>query len=472
MDARARTLEERLAAAHALGRFATASEPTHTGIIDFWASVVAGGDADALARRLSWDDRTPAEVVRAAEPTEGDPDAAWIGFLVDVLDCAAISAPELRDETPEEPFAFQSAPPFVEIWIPFVRAARQRVWDADGAAFAEPARRTLEGALLADLAALGQAVLFERFASARESAGTSATRDARSRSFYGRFVASLLGKGLGPLFADFPVLGRLAVSLTTDWAAAVRELAVRLKADRVALEEAFGAAGEVTAVSTGLSDRHCGGRRIVILTFASGARVVYKPRTVGLEAAWNGFLGWLAAAGAPDAPPALRFIVREGYGWAEFAAHGALPDGAAAEAYFRSAGGLLAVAWLLGARDLHMDNVVATLVGPVVVDAEAVLQPDALPLAAAGPRGAFDAANAKLGELFSLHRPSLARADQCRGRHLRRRRIDGHRGACRTRRCQGLRAREHGCDGQGRHEADRGADGKPARSRRLSSESR
>src|SRR5271169_3892703 len=101
MDARARTLEERLAAAHALGRFAPASEPTHAGILDFWASVFAGGDADALARRLSWDDRTPTEVVRAAEPTEGDPDATWIGFLVDVLNCAASS---------EEPFAFQSAP--------------------------------------------------------------------------------------------------------------------------------------------------------------------------------------------------------------------------------------------------------------------------------------------------------------------------------------------------------------------------
>jgi len=65
--------------------------------------------------------------------------------------------------------------------------------------------------------------------------------------------------------------------------------------------------------------------------------------------------------------------VREEYGWAEFVAPSSLPDEGAAQAYFGAAGGLLAVAWLLGARDLHMDNVVATAAGPVVVDAEAVL---------------------------------------------------------------------------------------------------
>lgn len=274
-----------------------------------------------------------------------------------------LRAPELE--------AFRTVPPFAESWIPFVRAVRGGAWGTDGpAAFAAGARATLEGLLLADLSFLGARALSEN-----EDAG-----------------------GLARVLDAFPELARLSCSLVSDWVEATAELVARLEADRVALAEAFGAAGEVVSVSAGLSDRHRGGRRVVVLAFASGARVVYKPRPVGLEAEWNGFLGWLRVAGAPDPPPALRFVARDGYGWAEFAAGAPLADEAAADAYFRSAGSLLAAAWLLGARDGHMDNVVAAPAGPVVVDAEAFLQPD--PRAATQGRGAFDAANARLAASF------------------------------------------------------------------------
>ena len=266
---------------------------------------------------------------------------------------------------PPEFEAFRVVPPFAEVWIPFVRAARGAAWErADAALLAPAARRTLEGALLADLSFLGAPAIRET------------------------------GAGLEALLAEFPVLARIASSLARDWAAAAAELAGRLTADRAALAAEFGASGPVTAVAAGLSDRHHGGRRVVILTFESGPRVVYKPRHVGLEAEWNGFLDWLRGAGAQDPPPALRFVVRDGYGWAEFAEPAALASEETTEAYFRAAGGLLAVAWLLGARDAHMDNVVATPRGPVVVDAEAVLQPERRP--GARGRGAFDAANARL----------------------------------------------------------------------------
>lgn len=403
-DARARTLHERLTA-RSSGRSAPVGAAADTGVLEFWARVFAGGDAEALARRLSWDGWTPDDIAEAAAHMQGDAEAPWTGFLSDALARAGGVAGD-RDAggKPPELAAFRSEPPFPEVWIPFVRAARAQAGSMDDTLFAPAARRTLEGALLADLASLGGAVLFERFASARASAGGGeevAESGKDSRAFYDSFVNELLAGGLEDLLAEFPVLARLASSLATDWVAATSELMSSLRADRSALAEAFGAIPPVTAVSTGLSDRHHGGRRVAILTFASGARVAYKPRPVGLEAEWNGFLSWLRAAGAPDAPPALRFIARDGYGWAEFAASSPLSGEASAEAYFRSAGGLLAVAWLLGARDFHMDNVVATPAGPAVVDAEAILQPDTWPLPAArGPRGAFDAANARLAASF------------------------------------------------------------------------
>lgn len=374
LDARARTLDERLAEG-VLSSAAPSSGESDTAILEFWVRAFAGGNADALARRLAWDGWTPNDVLRAAAASDGNADAAWTAFLDEALEQARDS--KTADES-RLFAAFRTVPPFANTWIPFVRAARVRagrIESVDDGLLAPGALRTLEGVLLADLASLGAGVLSE----------TGGSRFAER---------------LGALCVEFPVLARLASTLATDWVTATAELRSRLRADRTALAEAFGAAGAVTAVKAGLSDRHRGGRRVAILTFQSGARVVYKPRTVALEAEWNGFLDWLRAAGAPDAPPALRFVARDGYGWAAFAAPAPLKDEDAVEAYFRCAGGLLAAAWLLGARDFHMDNVVATGAGPVVVDAEAILQPDAVPVPGRGPRGVFDAANARLDASF------------------------------------------------------------------------
>ena len=43
---------------------------------------------------------------------------------------------------------------------------------------------------------------------------------------------------------------------------------------------------------------------------------------------------------------------------------------------------LLCLAWALGARDLHWQNVIATSNGPVLIDLETLLQPDGLAAAA------------------------------------------------------------------------------------------
>ena len=388
LEARARTLDERLSG-RAPAPGAPSSDGDETAILEFWVRAFAGGDDDALARRLAWDGWTKEDVLQAATgstlaATSGGPGAPWTTFLAEALECASAggdkgAGPELA--------AFRVVPPFAEVWIPFVRAASERlrqIENFEDGALAPATLPTLEGVLLGDLALLGQGVLSEHF----EPSGETVAR------------AGSPSEQLEEIFLAFPVLARLASTLAMDWVTATGELASRARADRAALAEVFGATGCATAIQAGASDRHRGGRRVAILTFQSGTRVVYKPRAVALEAEWNQFLGWLRASGLPDAPPALRFVVRDGYGWAEFAATAALPDGTSAGAYFRRAGSLLAAAWLLGARDFHMDNVVATRAGPVVVDAEAILQPDAVPALAGGSRGAFDAANARLDASF------------------------------------------------------------------------
>ncbi len=166
--------------------------------------------------------------------------------------------------------------------------------------------------------------------------------------------------------------------MTACWVDSTCELLARLDRDRPAIAAAFGAGqdpGPLTWVNPALSDPHHGRRRVSALGFASGLRIVYKPRDLSLDRAFNDLLGWLAARGLRPAPRALQVLEREGYGWVEFASTEPLRSSDEARAYFEQAGSLICIAHVFRGRDFHMDNLVATRQGPVLVDLEPLLQP-------------------------------------------------------------------------------------------------
>jgi type 2 lantibiotic biosynthesis protein LanM len=72
----------------------------------------------------------------------------------------------------------------------------------------------------------------------------------------------------------------------------------------------------------------------------------------------------------------LSVLDRGTHGWVEFATHESTWRRTEAARYFHRAGALMCLTSVLGARDLHRDNLVATAGGPVLVDLELLLQPD------------------------------------------------------------------------------------------------
>jgi hypothetical protein len=156
------------------------------------------------------------------------------------------------------------------------------------------------------------------------------------------------------------------------------ELRRRLALDRRAIARSLGDGvplGRVVEVRSGLSDPHDGGRTVAIVRTASGLRVVYKPRAVGLEAAFHRLVAWWNERAGPLALFAPRVIDRGRYGWMEFVAHVGCPDSQAAARYWARAGALIALAALLDATDLHHGNLIAHGEYPVLVDLETLLQP-------------------------------------------------------------------------------------------------
>jgi type 2 lantibiotic biosynthesis protein LanM len=191
-------------------------------------------------------------------------------------------------------------------------------------------------------------------------------------------------RGLGK---RYPTLERRLDTVMSRRADAALALARRFAADRSALRaltagSADGAdPGELCHVHFGAGDSHQGGQSVAILDFAD-AKVVYKPRPVGVDVALSRLLGTVLA-GVPAAErirvPAV--VVRDGYGWSEFVPHVYCASDAELAAFYRGVGHWLAVMRLLGGSDLHTENVIAHGPVPVVVDCETLFStiPDAPP---------------------------------------------------------------------------------------------
>ncbi len=183
---------------------------------------------------------------------------------------------------------------------------------------------------------------------------------------------------LGALFTAYPVLARLLATTATQAADAFTEFLRRWSADReLVVRELFGAVapGPLTGVDGAAGDPHDGGRSVLLLTFATGRRLVYKPRPMAVHRHYNEALTWFAGhlGDAAPAPRVLRLADRGPYGWVEFAEAGPCADLAATERFFHALGAQLALLHVLGATDLHFENLVAAGEHPVAVDLETLL---------------------------------------------------------------------------------------------------
>jgi len=177
---------------------------------------------------------------------------------------------------------------------------------------------------------------------------------------------------------QYPSLIRAIDLRIQQWLETSIELTERVAADRAELDERTEAEeplGPVVEIQTGLGDRHEGGRTVSIVRFENGARWVYKPRSVGAEAAFFQLLRWLDQSGFPIHLKGLRVLERESYGWVEFARSTPCESTTEMELYFERLGALVALLYVLEATDMHHENILAQGAHPILVDLETLMQP-------------------------------------------------------------------------------------------------
>jgi type 2 lantibiotic biosynthesis protein LanM len=381
---RSLTLEERLGFALNRSEPGPAKDQANQ-VLQDWAKAFSPGEPETFARRLSWDDLDEDAVVRAFSWDEipAGEFADWTQWLSSTLHEAARLAPR-GSATNDLAFGEQinwegeDHPPFIEIWIPALKAARQVLDDSLEKKphwLTSEARACFDKQLIRELASISELILFKRFKKQCQSDRATGTDP---RAAYMDFVLRMFKGGLVELFSELPVLARMVGIVMECWVGSTCELLERLERDHQEIAESFAAGleiGRLVHVEPALSDPHHGRRRVASLHFDSQVTVIYKPRDVRIEKAYNDFLDWAMARGL-QCPRPLKVVLREGYGWVEAAQHDDAAHPEIVRRYFERSGVLLCIAHLLRGRDFHMENVIATPDGPVLVDPEMLFQPD------------------------------------------------------------------------------------------------
>lgn len=364
-----------------------------------WCNASANGDWGQFERRLRRDGLSKDEALARLAAIRRKPTApppAWIG------DAMWIEA-SLRNATgdKDELLANAETVAFEDLLLPLVEQAQSRLWTAAGphasGHFTASARAGLSLMLLGALSELCAPALYERFSRMRgDSSGAVEAPDTVGTRLYDRFVAEMKAGGFRQMFEGSPVLLRLIAILTRQWIEFIGEFASRLEADLVALRGSLlpdGAASRIARIDGDLSDRHNGGRSVLILTFEDGARIVYKPKDLRLDVAWFDLIARLNGSGPPVDLRAVRTLARDHYGWTEFIAHTGCDDASGCAMFFRRAGALLALLHCFCATDMHQENIIASGDQPMPIDLETILQPPAsVPKYADAPGAAADAA--------------------------------------------------------------------------------
>ncbi len=313
--------------------------------------------------------------------------------MTDQSDCRPVDDADERTEaaaerptiTPQRAARLATEPVIPEIvapWIAAAAAALDAQLAADGNVIHAALRDDFIGAYRQAVARLTNLAILQRFSSFhlvlnplwRPIDATPGDAPADSpRHVLDAYIAWERGERLLAADGPYPELARLVATAQRQWLANTRELLQRAAAHADAIAALSGCEpdglGAPTGARFGISDPHHEGRSAAILHYGE-RRVVYKPRNLLGELAFDALLARAAAEALALPPRPLHAFSAGDYGFMEFIDTRDARDAEAVTRAYRRYGALAAVAHALGTCDLHHENVIVDGEHPLVVDAE------------------------------------------------------------------------------------------------------
>ncbi|MEV7802430.1 type 2 lanthipeptide synthetase LanM [Microbispora sp. NPDC088329] len=180
-------------------------------------------------------------------------------------------------------------------------------------------------------------------------------------------------EGRDTILARFPELHRLLTLITERQMSYAEEVLRAAWRDRASLEAVLGVRGRVTRITMGMGDSHCGGRTVSRVSWSNGMSAVYKPQHESCQKLLAEVRRVVDEDGAFFGPLYPRAVISPTHLWQEYIQYAELDESAGPGRYFRLFGRAAALFSMLGAGDLHLENVIALPAGPVLLDPETLV---------------------------------------------------------------------------------------------------
>lgn len=357
-----------------------------------WRDAFSDKDETLLAKRLAWEGHTP-DTVRAllgeVVLPENYPLPEWVSYLEEALAmCQWLSSRPLYEHqaVAKEIFKADEPLPYEDVLFPFVLAAQKALRASAGQNYnllTDHAHAALTHSLLKRLTTISAHCLELEFSITRLTRQTNLSRLLQSdgppqKELYQSFAQRMITGGMVAFLEEYTVLARLIGTAMALWVTATGEFLQRLADDYDSICNMFypdapAKLGQVIKIETDLSDPHNQGRTVIILTFMTGLKLVYKPKNLGVEESYYQLMAWLNKKEVFPPFKIFKIINRGNYGWCEFVAHLPCQDEAEVKRYYQRAGILVAWLYSLEATDCHYENIIACSEHPVLIDLETII---------------------------------------------------------------------------------------------------
>lgn len=368
-------------------RWVVARDPEHPlrrARAERWRSQFPFTEADFFAQRLAEADISEEEFLRVLDDDEaGCPWAATPPGWFQILDAAYSSlrtpvfllSEYTRKAAPAQFSFLRAIEPLLDYFVSKLLGGAIEITRAyDSAPFdARTVHRMFAGSLLEGYQRMLAPTMILQLNLARlqgNLAGESSSE--RFESFVGKLGDRAFAL---QILREYPVLAQQLVRRGEHWLASSLTFLRRLSEDWAAIREVFAAEadpGTLAGIQAHLGDTHRGGRSVLVASFSSGLRIVYKPRSLAIDRHFQEFLKWINDRTGEITFRTLTLLDQETHGWIEFVNAGECASMDGVRRFYERQGGYLAILYLLNGGDFHCDNVIASGEHPILVDVEAL----------------------------------------------------------------------------------------------------
>jgi len=368
-------------------------------LMSTWDQTLGSIYGTRLDKRLAWDgieSREQLLSILADMDTDRHDELVKRRFC----DCINTIQQTLSDSVPHEDIWLQCGEnlraklqsiPFIDVFLPLVLAEYEHLV----AELNQEHQQQIHPISFAESLALdlGQSIclescqiLYQHFNQER-SVDTLIQAHQDGRSNQGKYPAQIYNEycqrcrnNMSLILEAYPVLAtHLAISLE-NWRRNSRIVIDRIREDWREICDVFNIdhGALVTGIRFGEGDHHAAGQSVAILDLLSEGKLqnlLYKPRNMAIDLALNQCIDLANSDDIPGRLRGVRSMNKHTHGYCEYIDHKACESDLQLREFYRNFGRLAALLHCLGATDCHYENIIASAVDPVLVDAETLFEP-------------------------------------------------------------------------------------------------